>query len=179
MRAFLYCRVARDDSFALEHQRFLLQLYAKQAGYTIIGAADEYGSGLTLERPALQKVTEAVVAGKVDVVLVHSLTRIGREWGMTQRYIDLLTRHKVKLLCIRDRLLFDETGAAPILTIKMRSGLCRILRSYKDTPHGMLYHCRFLNPRLKNAMCKLEFSVFFNFSQTFLMGAFKSCQLAT
>ena len=136
MRAFLYCRVARDDSFALEHQRFLLQLYAKQAGYTIIGAADEYGSGLTLERPALQKVTEAVVAGKVDVVLVHSLTRIGREWGMTQRYIDLLTRHKVKLLCIRDRLLFDETGAAPILTIKMRSGLCRILRSYKDTPHG-------------------------------------------
>ena len=47
-----------------------------------------------------------------------SLTRIGREWGMTQSYIDLLTRHKVKLLCIRDRLLFDENGAAPILTIK-------------------------------------------------------------
>ena len=113
MRAFLYCRVAHDDSFALEHQRFLLQLYAKQAGYTIIGAADEYGSGLTLERPALQKVTEAVVAGKVDVVLVHSLTRIGREWGMTQRYIDLLNRHKVKLLCIRERVVFDKTGINP------------------------------------------------------------------
>ena len=50
--------------------------------------------------------------------LDDSLTRIGREWGMTQSYIDLLTRHKVKLLCIRDRLLFDENGAAPILTIK-------------------------------------------------------------
>ena len=86
MRAFLYCRVAHDDSFALDYQRFLLQLYAKQAGYTIIGAADEYGSGLTLDRPALQKVTEAVVAGKVDVVLVHNLTRIGREWGMAQNY---------------------------------------------------------------------------------------------
>ena len=118
MRAFLYCRVAHDDSFALEHQRFLLQLYAKQAGYTIIGSADEYGSGLTLDRPALQKVTEAVVAGKVDVVLVHNLTRIGWEWGMAQSYIDLLNRHKVKLLCIQDRLLFDENGAAPILTIK-------------------------------------------------------------
>ena len=65
-----------------------------------------------------------------------SLTRIGRKWGMTQSYIDLLTRHKVKLLCIRDRLLFDENGATPILAIKMRSVLCRILRSYKDTPHG-------------------------------------------
>ena len=25
----------------------------------------------------------------------------------------------------------------------------------------MLYHCRFLNPRLKNVMCKLEFFVLF------------------
>ena len=58
-------------------------------------------------------MTRAVLAGKVDVVFVHSLTRIGREWGMTQRYIDLLTEHKVKLLCIRDRLLFDEKGANP------------------------------------------------------------------
>lgn len=118
MRAFLYGRVAHDDSFALEHQRFLLQLYVKQAGYTIIGAADEYGSGLTLDRPVLQEVNEAVIAGRVNVVIVHSLTRIGREWGMTQNYLDLLTQHKVKLLCIRDRLLFDENGAAPILTIK-------------------------------------------------------------
>ena len=118
MRVFLYCRVAHDDTFALERQRFLLQLYAKQAGYTIIGAADEYGSGLTLDRPALREVTEAVIAGMVDVVLVHNLARIGREWGMAQSYIDLLTRHKVKLLCIRDRLLFNENGAASILTIK-------------------------------------------------------------
>ena len=113
MRAFLYCRVARKDTDALKHQRFLLTHYAKQAGYTIIGAVDEYGSGLTLDRPALRKVTEAVVAGKVDVVFVQSLTRIGREWGMTQSYIDLLTRHKVKLLCIRERLLFDENGTKP------------------------------------------------------------------
>ena len=73
IRVFLYCHVGHNDSFALEHQRFLLQIYAKQAGYTIIGATDEYGSGLTLDCPALQKVTEAVVAGRVDVVLVHSL----------------------------------------------------------------------------------------------------------
>jgi len=95
-REFLYGRVAHDDSFALEHQRFLLQLYVKQAGYTIIGAADEYGSGLTLDRPVLQEVNEAVIAGRGNVVIVHSLTRIGREWGMPQNYLDLLTHHKVK-----------------------------------------------------------------------------------
>ena len=116
MRAFLDCHVAHDNSFALEHQRFLLQRYANQAGCTIIDAADEYGIGFTLDRSVLQKVTEAVVAGRADVVLVHSLTQIGQEWGMPQRYIDLLTRYKIKLLCIRDWLLFDENGAAPILT---------------------------------------------------------------
>ena len=32
----------------------------------------------------------------------------------------------------------------------------------------MLYHCRFLNPRLINAMCKSEFSVLFlRFSNSF------------
>lgn len=110
MRAFLYCRVAHDDSFSLEAQAAQLRHYAEQAGYTIIGAADEYGSGLTLDRPGMGKVTQAVLAGKVDVVLVHSLTRIGREWGMTQSYIDQLTRHKVKLLCIKERCLFTEKG---------------------------------------------------------------------
>lgn len=113
MRVYLYCRVAHDDSFCLEAQAAMLRRYAEQAGYTIIGATCEHGNGLTLERPALQEVTHAVFAGKVDLVLVHNMTRIGREWGMTQSYIDLLTEHKVKLLCIRDRLLFDENGANP------------------------------------------------------------------
>ena len=36
----------------------------------------------------------------------------------------------------------------------------------RSTPKGvllrvMLYHCRFLNPRLKNVMCKSEFYVLF------------------
>lgn len=83
MRAYLYCRVAHDDSFHLEAQAATLRWYAEQAGYTIIGASCEHGNGLTLERPVLQEVTQAVLAGKVDVVLVNSLTRIGCEWGMT------------------------------------------------------------------------------------------------
>ena len=54
-----YCRVAHDDGFSLEAQGAELRRYAEQAGYTIVGAADEHSSGLTLDRPALQKVTEA------------------------------------------------------------------------------------------------------------------------
>ena len=110
MRVFVYCRVAHDDSFSLGAQAAQLRRYAEQAGYTIIGATAEQGNGLALDRPGLEMVTQAVLAGKVDMVLVNSIDRIGQEWDMTQAYIDLLTHHKVKLLCIRDRLLFDKQG---------------------------------------------------------------------
>ena len=76
MKAYFYCRVAHDDSFSLEQQVAKLRRYAEQAGYTIVGVAAEHGSGMTLDRPALQEVMEAVLAGKVDVVLISSLDRI-------------------------------------------------------------------------------------------------------
>ncbi len=84
--------------------------------YTIVGVAAEHGSGLTLDRPVLQELTEADFAGKVDVVLVNSLDRIGRDWGMTKQYIDLLTEHKVKLLCLRERVSSDISGVSPFST---------------------------------------------------------------
>ena len=85
-------------------------------GYTIVGVAAEHGSGMTLDRPALQEVMEAVLAGKVDVVLISSLDRIGRDWGMTKQYIALLTEHKVKLLCLRERVSSDISGVSPFST---------------------------------------------------------------
>ena len=116
MKAYFYCRVAHDDSFSLERQAEELRRYAKKAGYTIVGAAAEHGSGMTLDRPALQEVMEAVLAGKVDMVLINSLDRIGRDWGMTKQYIDLLTEHKVKLLCLRERVSIDSSGFSPLST---------------------------------------------------------------
>ena len=116
MKAYFYCRVAHDDSFSLERQAEELRRYAEQAGYTIVGAAAEHGSGMALDCPALQEVMEAVLAGKVDVVLISSLDRIGRDWGMTKQYIDLLTEHKVKLLCLLERVSSDSSGVSPFST---------------------------------------------------------------
>ena len=62
------------------------------------------------------ELTEAVLAGKVDVVLISSLDRIGRDWGMTKQYIALLTEHKVKLLCLRERVSIDSSNFSPFST---------------------------------------------------------------
>ena len=52
----------------------------------------------------------------VYVVLVNSLDRLGRDWGMTKQYIDLLTEHKVKLLCVRERMMIDSSSFSPFFT---------------------------------------------------------------
>ena len=122
MKAYIYCRVAHDDRFSLELQADELRRYAEQAGYTAVGIAAEYGSGVTLDRPALQEVTEAVLTGKADVVLVKSLDRLGRNQDMTKRYIDLLTEHKVMLHCVRERLTIDSDSFTPSREFRMTPG---------------------------------------------------------
>ena len=54
-----------------------------------------------------------------------------------------------------------------------------LLNIAKDRPerrsflYVMPYHCRFLNPQLKNAMCKSEFSVLFQLFSNFFDGCFQ------
>ncbi len=57
-------------------------------------------------------------AGKVDVVLVKNLSRIGREWGIVQSYIDLLNEHKVKLLCVSEGLEVSNRNLYPFFERK-------------------------------------------------------------
>lgn len=108
LRVALYCRVAYEDGFSLEAQAAELRRYAESNGYIIVGVMAEHGSGLTLDRPALAEVTRAVCAGEVDVVLAKNLSRIGRGWGLTQSYIDLLNEHRVSLLCVSEGLIISN-----------------------------------------------------------------------
>lgn len=112
-RVAIYCRVAREDTFALEAQTAELRRYAERNGYTIVAVQEESGSGLTLDRPALAEVTRAVCEGRVDIVLIKKLSRIGREWGMVQSYIQLLNEHKVTLLCVSEGLEISNRNLYP------------------------------------------------------------------
>ena len=71
---------------------------------------------LCIPQRALQELKTSVLAGKVDVVLVNSLDRLGQDWCMTKQYIDLLTEHKVKLLCVRERMMIDSSSFSPFFT---------------------------------------------------------------
>lgn len=113
MRAYLYCRIAspQAEPIFMEVQRRQLMHFAETKGWQIVGQTLEYAAGANLTRPGLQEVDNAVRAGQVDIVIVHSLSRISRQMIMTNKYIRFLYRHNVTLLSVNDGLEFTPHEA--------------------------------------------------------------------
>ena len=79
----LYGRLSQEDerageSNSIQHQRTLLEKYAKEKGFenTIFLADDGY-SGTNFERPAWKKIVEMIEAGQVANLIVKDASRLG------------------------------------------------------------------------------------------------------
>lgn len=74
-RTWIYCRVAYPDARALASQQAALEAFAEKQGFEIAGTTAEQASGLDFSRRGLTEVSNAVDAGKVDLLLVANLSR--------------------------------------------------------------------------------------------------------
>ena len=106
MRAWLYYRLSRDEDEemnSLQNQRQILVDYAGQNGYEIVGESfDDNVSGMTFNRKGLGKLEIAVDEGKIDVVLVKDLSRLGRHRTQTELFIDHLRQNNVKVISVTE-----------------------------------------------------------------------------
>ena len=82
----LYGRLSQEDerageSSSIQHQRDLLEKYARDKGFenTLFLADDGY-SGTNFERPSWKKIVEMIEAGEVSTLIVKDASRLGREW---------------------------------------------------------------------------------------------------
>lgn len=98
-RAWIYCRIdAPEDAHGtLKTQKKELLSYAEQMDFEVIGASDDLGSGFLLERPGFSECVEAAKAGKMDVLIVKSLSRIGRDTAGTLNFLRELNRYGVTI----------------------------------------------------------------------------------
>ena len=98
-RVWLYCRVAsRENSVELlAVQKQILKDYAKGHGLEIVGCSNDVGSGLTMNRPGLIEFHAAMEGGKVDILLLAKLSRLGRDLEEVLQYWRLLQKHHVHL----------------------------------------------------------------------------------
>ena len=106
MKAWLYYRLSRDEDEemnSLQNQRQILVDYAEQNDHEIVGESfDDNVSGMTFNRQGLGELENAVDEGKVEVVLVKDLSRLGRHRTYTALFIDRLREKNVRVISVTE-----------------------------------------------------------------------------
>lgn len=108
----LYCRLSREDGDRMEsdsigNQRKLLEEYIENhpdLTATECYADDGY-TGTNFQRPAFQRMLRDVESGRIRCVLVKDLSRFGRDYIETGRYLERwLPEHGVRFIAVTDNI---------------------------------------------------------------------------
>lgn len=94
-KAAAYMRLSREDgdkveSDSIQNQRALIKesIKKKQNIKLIDEYVDDGYSGTNFERPAFKKLIEDIGKGKIDCIIVKDLSRLGRNYIETGRYLE-------------------------------------------------------------------------------------------
>ncbi len=109
----LYCRLSQEDenkgdSDSIINQRAILTKYAEQNGFTNLQFfVDDGYSGVSFNRPGIQKIFELMKAGKVETLITKDLSRLGRNYIEVGNYIEFeFPRLNVRYIAVNDN--FDS-----------------------------------------------------------------------
>lgn len=114
-RVVLYVRVSAlmgrggDTFHSPDVQIAAMRRATTNAGLREVAVIDDDidRSGRTFERPGIERIRELVTAGKVDVVAVHELSRVGRNLSESLEFIKWLRKHGVSVLSSQEKI--DDT----------------------------------------------------------------------
>ena len=102
-RAVLYARVATLGSRRrLENQLQMGRKYAQENGYVVVAELKEDSgvSGITLDRPQLNRVRDMARAGQFDVLVIRGVDRLSRDHGHLLALGKELKRAGVEIECV-------------------------------------------------------------------------------
>lgn len=102
MKVWLYYRLSRDEDEelnSLTNQRKIIYNFAVSNGHEVVGESfDDNVSGMHFNRKGIERIYEAVDAGKIEAIIVKALSRLGRHRTQTALFIDYLREHDVRVL---------------------------------------------------------------------------------
>ncbi len=127
--AMAYYRLSKDagaghESDSISNQRKLIHAYVeKHPGITL--AEESYDDGYTgtnYDRPGFRSVLEAVRAGRVNCVIVKDLSRLGREYIETGKYLEMIfPSFGVRFIAINDDVDSEKASAGDDLIIPIKN----------------------------------------------------------
>jgi site-specific DNA recombinase len=114
MSAAVYCRVSTEnqeqEGTSLQTQLEACLKYCHDKGYEVAYRFSETYSGLSLERPELERVRELVRNEQIEVVVCYSLDRLSRDPGHGVIITQELEKHGVKLETVTEDVDNSELG---------------------------------------------------------------------
>lgn len=137
--AMAYYRLSKDDgagkiSDSISNQRKLIHAYVENhPNIKIVDEAYDDGyTGTNYNRPGFRAVLDAVKAGRVNCVIVKDLSRLGREYIETGKYLEMIFPSLgVRFIAINDDVDSEKNSAGDdiIIPIKniMNESYCREL----------------------------------------------------
>jgi site-specific DNA recombinase len=116
MRAVIYCRVSTDDQdkegTSLQTQRDACLAFCKQKGYEVVNRFSETYSGLTIERPELNRLRDLIRNNEIDVLVIYCLDRLSRNATHGVIIRDELDQHHVLLESVTEDIDKSPLGEA-------------------------------------------------------------------
>ena len=111
-RAALYTRLSREDgdkpeSDSIANQRALLESFAsRQPDLEVAGQYSDDGfTGTNFDRPDFRRMLADIEAGNINCVIVKDLSRFGRDYIDTGRYLERwFPEHGVRFLAVNDHI---------------------------------------------------------------------------
>lgn len=122
-RVAAYCRVSTlqdEQELSYESQRaYYEQLIESDGNMELVGIYGDQGfSGLHAKnRPEFQRLIQDCTEGKIDLVMVKSISRFSRNTIDCQKYLNLLKKHDVRVFFEREGLNSDDPQCELILKL--------------------------------------------------------------
>ena len=91
----IYCRLSKDDdgggdSSSITTQKSMLEKYVRDNGWAVYDSyIDDGYSGTNFNRPSFQNMIDDIENGKINMVVVKDLSRLGRNYIQTGQYTDI------------------------------------------------------------------------------------------
>ncbi len=98
-KAWVYCRIdaPEDTHGAMKGQKKELMDYAEQMGFEVAGCSEDLGSSMDFDRSGLVEVMKVAEEGRMDILLIKKLDRLGRDTAKTLELLQSLEQLSIQL----------------------------------------------------------------------------------
>lgn len=124
--AGIYCRLSSEDSaehesMSIGNQKAMLTDYVRRQGWEIGGVyIDDGFSGTNFERPDFKRMIDDIEHGKLNMVVVKDLSRLGRNYIMCGQFTEIYFPEKgVRFIAVNDNVdTINNMGSMDITPFK-------------------------------------------------------------